>query len=135
MRKFISIILLLNLTACATIFSGSNQTINVKAVDSKTNEALTEVACTVREGNGVVHIVNSNPGTVSVSRGTGALDISCKRNGYTQGQTMAGDSFNAVTLVNILFWPGFLVDAVTGSYKKYPSHFVITMNEIAHSNK
>ena len=82
------------------------------------------------EGNGALHTVPNNPGSVSVKRGDGSLDIICKKDGYKQLNTMVGDSFNGTTVVNILYWPGFLVDAATGAYKKFPTHYVVNMEKI-----
>lgn len=42
---------------------------------------------------------------------------------------MVGGSFNGVALLNVSWLPGFAVDAVTGAYKKYPSHYVVVMEE------
>lgn len=42
---------------------------------------------------------------------------------------MVGESFNKVVLLNLLWLPGFVVDTVTGAYKQYPSHYVVTMEE------
>jgi hypothetical protein len=71
----------------------------------------------------------SNPGSAIVSRSNGSLQVNCKKEGYIQLNTAVGDSFNSTTLVNVLFWPGFIVDAVTGAYKKYPSHYVVSMEK------
>lgn len=48
---------------------------------------------------------------------------------YKQLNMMVGESFNRATLLNILWLPGFAIDAVTGAYKQYPSHYVVTMEE------
>jgi hypothetical protein len=40
-----------------------------------------------------------------------------------------GDSFNSVTLINILFWPGFIVDGVSGATHEYPSHISVYMKK------
>ncbi len=42
---------------------------------------------------------------------------------------MVGESFNKVVLLNLLWLPGFVIDTVTGAYKQYPSHYVVTMEE------
>ena len=46
-----------------------------------------------------------------VDKGKGSLDVRCRRSGYAQSQVGVGQSFNAWTIVNVLFWPGALVDA------------------------
>ncbi len=117
------------LSGCATLFSGSTQTINVKIVESGSDNALEGVSCIVAHPNGNTWTLPGNPGILTVDRGNGAIQISCKKAGYRQLNMAVGDGFNAVTVVNILFWPGFIVDALSGSYKKYPSHYLITMQK------
>lgn len=112
---------------CATIFSGTTQTIHVRAIDAETEELLAGCACVVSDGSGGEYVMAGNPGAVTVKRGGGMLSFACKKRGYRQLNTLAGDSFNAVSVVNILFWPGALVDACAGAYAKYPSYYVIRM--------
>lgn len=131
MKNFILILSLLSLSGCATIFSGTTQTVHVKVVDVATSETLQGTSCITQEDNGGTATVDPNTGAMIVKRGQGSLNILCKKEGYRQVNTMVGDSFNGVSLVNILFWPGFLVDMGTGAIKKYPSHYVINMERIS----
>ncbi len=124
-----SIVISMCISGCATIFSGSTQKINIKVSEPGSSEPLTGISCTVLDPNGSHIVLLSNPSTINVSRGEGAIQISCKKEGYHQLNMAVGDSFNAVTIVNVLFWPGFIVDAVSGSYKKYPSHYLVTMEK------
>ena len=79
----------------------------------------------------MLYTVPSNPGSVLVTKGAGALTPNCVKAGYVQKSFGVGDSFNAVTIVNILFWPGFIVDAMNGSMHKYPSHIAVIMDKTA----
>jgi hypothetical protein len=117
------------LSSCATIFTGTTQNINFQAVDSANNEPLKNVVCVVRNGNGMTYPVSSNPGTIRVEKGEGALTPDCKAAGYKQTSYAVGENFNSVALVNVLFWPGFLVDMATGSMHKYPSHMTTMMQK------
>ncbi|HJD59459.1 MAG TPA: hypothetical protein LFW20_02120 [Rickettsia endosymbiont of Omalisus fontisbellaquei] len=119
------------LSGCATIFSGTTQDIHVKVIDNKNNTALENVVCTVTDGTGGNYVLPNNPGIVKVRRTSGAVLIDCKKEGYKQLNIAVGDNFNSVTLINVLFWPGFIVDALSGSYKKYPSHYLVAMENIA----
>lgn len=39
-------------------------------------------------------------------------------------------TFDAISIINILFWPGFIVDAVTGAITKYdPDTFMVDFTE------
>lgn len=123
---FITIAITL-LTGCATVISGTSQNVNLQAISSENNEELEGVTCTIRDSNGMVYSMPSNPGSINIKKGQGALMPQCKKDGYKQISYGIGDSFDAITLVNVVFWPGFIVDAVTGSMNKYPSHITIVM--------
>lgn len=120
-------VLMLSLAGCATVFTGTTQRIDVQAVDNTSHQPISGARCTVIDGQGAELIVGSNPGSVVVTKGKGALNVRCIRRGYTQKQVGVGQSFNAWTIVNVLFWPGVLVDAATGAIQKYPSHITVLM--------
>ncbi len=131
MAKFLFLLsTILLLQGCATIFSGTSQTINIQVVDSNTNTLLTNCNCIVIDGSGTQQLLATNPGVVTVSKAQGAVQVTCQKAGYRQLNIGVGESFNATTVVNVLFWPGFLVDAVTGAYKKLPSHYIVSMQKI-----
>ncbi len=116
------------LSGCATIAGGgSSQEINVQAVDAKDHKPIQGVVCDVTDGKDVTYPVIGNPGKVEVTRGHGALTVSCHKHGYKQGKVAAGDSFNAWMLADVIFWPGAIVDAVDGAAEKYPSHISVLM--------
>lgn len=128
LKSFVTALLIMTLTGCATIFSGTSQTINVKVVDATTQVPLQNVSCVVSDGNNS-YTMAGNPSAINISKG-GHVVINCSKPGYRQLNMAVGDSFNAVTIVNVLFWPGFIVDAVSGAYKKYPSHYLINMQRV-----
>lgn len=130
MRKLFSALFLTVtlLSGCATIMNGgSTQKINVQAVDETTHQLIPDAVCTVRDGQGTSYPVMGNPGIVTVTRGKGALTVSCTSKTHRQSKIAAGDSFNAWTLGNIIFWPGIVVDAVSGAALKYPTHLSVIM--------
>lgn len=130
MRVMFVVLISMLLTSCATLFSGTTQTINVKIVDSADNQLLSKVSCTVSDGSGGTYAIVKNPSIIHVTKGKGTIIIMCKKPGYRQMNMAVGDSFNALTVVNVLFWPGFIVDAASGAYKKYPSHYLISMEKV-----
>lgn len=102
-------VFILTLTGCASMFSGSTDVINV-SVPSNTQAQIFY-------GNRFV--------------GVGAASFNFKRslsntkqitvNGLNNCVYPAVDintTFNAVALLNIFFWPGFIIDALTGSLVK-----------------
>ena len=50
------------------MFSGTTQKLNIKVVDANTQERLTGASCTIRNDDGNVYSIHSNPGTVEVAR-------------------------------------------------------------------
>ena len=130
MKKIFLCVSLLALSGCATIFSSNTQVVNVKVVESKTGEALDGCSCSLTGPNGDLAIIRSNPEAVTFTRGTQPVVINCQKEGYRQLNMAVGDSFRGATIVNVLFWPGFLVDWMSGAHKKYPSHFVVNMEKI-----
>ncbi|WP_316353331.1 hypothetical protein [Candidatus Trichorickettsia mobilis] len=118
------------ISGCATVFSGTRQTLHIQAIDITNNDILEQARCTIMDGAGGSYYINNNPGTVTVARSSGPITVLCKADGYKQLNTSVGDSFNGASLINIIFWPGFLVDAVTGAYKKFPSHYLVAMEKI-----
>lgn len=130
----IMLVLSVSLTGCATMFSGSTQRVRVKAVSSETHEAIPNAKCTLTTDTNT-YSIDSNPGSVVLSKGQGALHINCKAKGYDQKNVGAGESFNAWTAANIVFWPGAIVDAATGAAEKYPSHITAVMEPVKQSKK
>ncbi|MDX1924170.1 MAG: hypothetical protein SFT91_02960 [Rickettsiaceae bacterium] len=130
LQTFCFCLFVLALTGCATMFSGSTQKINVKVVDSASGNILDGAICTVTDGTMSQHTVAGNPGIVMVQRGSNGVSFSCKKEGYKQSNTLMGDSFNALTVLNVVFWPGLIVDGLSGAYKKFPSHYVVAMEKL-----
>lgn len=115
---------------CATISSGTSQLIEVKVVDATTQELLDDVSCTISDDKGDRYrLKDGNPGSVLVPRGSRDLTVICKKYGYKQLNTAIGKGFDKKSLWNVLFWPGAVVDGATGAYKKYPSHYVVSMEK------
>ncbi len=130
LKKLLKLLPVLALVGCATIFTGTTQTINLQAIDAQTSQPLSGVSCTIADGKGMIYSIPSNPGSVLVTKGAGGITPNCRKDGYVQKSFGVGDSFNAVTMINILFWPGFIVDAMTGSMHKYPSHITVVMEKV-----
>ncbi len=130
MKKYTMLLALIPLafTGCATIISGANQSVNVKAVNRVTGQIVPGAMCTVK-GNNMTYPVSENPGIISVSRKSGVLDVVCTKEGYHNSTQAITSSINGWTALNLLGFPivGFVVDAVTGSLHKYPASVSVPM--------
>jgi len=125
-------ILLVSLGACATIFDGGTQRIEVQAVDVVSNKPLSGARCIVSDEMGVTYMVSDNPGTVKVKKGHGILSVDCKRPGFVQKNREVPEAFNNTAFLNIFTaGAGFFVDAVSGAVMEYPKKIVIRMEEEA----
>ena len=129
MKRLISILAVLFLSSCATVFSGSTSNVRVQAVDTADNKVLDGVSCSLTDGDGIVYPITANPGSAIVSRGKGTLRADCRKEGYVQQNMGVAQTINGITFVNVLFWPGFIVDVVTGAMQKYPSNVTIQMKK------
>ena len=112
-----------------TLYYNTSRYLFQLAIEANNNRLLKDTSCTLTDGKGVIYAIYGNPGSVLVPKGAGVITPNCTKKGYVQKTFGAGESFNAVTMVNILFWPGFIVDAMSGSMHKYPSHITVVMEK------
>ncbi|WP_145984500.1 putative periplasmic lipoprotein [Zymobacter palmae] len=96
---------LLLLNGCATVFGPSQDTITVSTQDNDTKVFVDGLYM----GNGTV--------TYPVPRGK-SVTLSAEKKGCSPRVLQTGKSVVGLTFINILFWPGFIVDAATGSIMK-----------------
>lgn len=108
-------ITLLGLGACSSVTKGTSQDI---FVDTK---KVSEAKCTLHNDKGS-WTLSSTPGTVNVRRGGGDLSVNCEKENYQNGQMIASQGFEPMTLGNILIGGvvGVVVDAASGAAFDYP---------------
>ncbi len=115
-------IISLGLPACATITTGTSQSISV----------LTEPAgasCTLTRDGSIVGVVNPTPGTITISKSTRDIAIRCTRQGNLPGVASATPQFQAMTVGNLLIGGviGLGVDAASGALSYYPANVLVTL--------
>lgn len=99
---------LLVLSGCATLFSGTDDDITF---DSEPQGAKVLI-------DGIV--VGTTPTTVVVDRpGLEETDVTVQLEGYESRRFELDKEFNNTSILNIFFWPGFVIDALTGALFKY----------------
>ncbi len=118
-------------SSCASIVSGTSQTIYIQAIDLNTHARILDASCEVKDSKNLTYVVNGNPSSLVISKSQGALQTTCKAKGYEQAAVGTGQTFDAWTIGNIIFWPGIIVDVVTGAVQKYPDHVTVLMRPVA----
>ena len=99
-------------TSCMSICSSSKQTITftaeqgTKLYDAANNVKLAEI----KDGNSVA---------IKLKKNLKDKTIIAKKEGYKDTPFVIESCFNAKSLWNILFWPGFLIDLGTGKINEY----------------
>lgn len=100
------------MSSCATIFTGSRQTV---VIDADVENARVEVA-------GISY--GTTPASVRLKKGFTGETVVVKKEGYETAVIQPPTTFNAVAvlnLFNLLFWA---IDAATGAIMKYDSNYV-----------
>lgn len=116
MRCSVLLLLLLLGTGCATIFNGT------------TDVVLFQV--TPPDATITVNGQKYTPGQhIAVSRGQDIViaspdgDVVIPPGGY------ARRNLNIITIVNVLFWPGFIVDLLTNAFWDFPPIIYVTIQK------
>lgn len=110
------------LPACATITTGTSQSIAV----------LTEppgASCSLSREGGVIAVVNPTPGTVTVSKSTRDIAVNCTRPGHLPGVASHVAQFQGMTAGNLLLGGliGFGIDAASGALSYYPANLTVAL--------
>lgn len=129
LARFLALSLVVCISGCATVFTGTTQSIHVDAQDATTHKPLSDTDCSIMAPTGASYHLASNPGTVLVAKGKEPLRVICRRAGYANYENAITSHFNAVTLLDIFFWPTFFVDLGTGAMNSYPAHYTVAMDK------
>lgn len=123
MKRTLAVLAVLALTGCATVVSGTQQSV---FVDTPLTEGAT---CTLQDSKHGHWYLQSTPATVSVLKGNGPMNITCRKAGYQTASVSVDDEFSGATLGNIILGGGIgiFVDAASGAAQKYPDKIVIWM--------
>jgi len=121
MRKRAVVIAALVLAGCATITKGTTQ---VVAIDTP---GVAGATCTIQTQSGPQMVVT--PGSVTLSKGSNALPISCTKECYLTGSSIIPSGTEAMAAGNVLLGGviGLGVDAASGAMNKYPDMVTVAM--------
>lgn len=112
------------LSGCATIVSGTGQSLTVV-----TEKGIDGANCELTDKKGGKWYVPHTPGTATVRKGDGPMTIVCKKDGFKTSTLMLEESVTGATFGNIILGGGIgiLVDAASGAAQQYPDQVVIWM--------
>ena len=110
------------LQGCATITQGSAQVVELTTDPPGAH-------CTLTRNGEVLTTVPGTPATLSVFKGKGNLQLSCRKRGFLVRTIEEGSEFEDMTLGNIIFGGivGVFVDAGSGAMYEYPPAMHITL--------
>jgi hypothetical protein len=118
-----------SLTGCASIVSGTSQVVSVETLHPSGNVA--GATCKLENDKGVYYV--TTPGTVTVHRAYGDMNVKCEKPGYDAGLATFKSSTKGMMAGNILFGGviGAGVDASTGAAYDYPTLFQVVLGQQA----
>jgi hypothetical protein len=113
-RTIVAIVMMAGVSGCASVMSGTSQTLTLDTIPSGADCSLT------RKGL-VIGRVNPTPGAVYVQRTHDDITVSCTREGYQTGSFLNKSGLEAATFGNIILGGlvGVFIDAASGANNKY----------------
>lgn len=113
------------LTGCASIVSGTSQIVSVETLHQTGQVA--GATCKLENDKGVYYV--TTPGTVTVRRAYGDMNVKCEKPGIEPGLATIKSSTKAMFAGNIIFGGviGAGVDAASGAAYDYPTLFQVMM--------
>lgn len=121
-----TVITAMSLTSCASIVSGTNQSVSVKT------GKITGANCELKNNKGKWY-VSSTPGSVVVNRSYKNLEIECTKKGYPTGKESVKSHTKAMAFGNVILGGavGGGVDIATGAAYDYPNEIDVPMQKLA----
>lgn len=105
------------LSSCCTVFTASKQTVTFTAPDgTKIYDAATNIK--------IAEVKQDNTVTTKIKKERESKQLIARKDGFQPTPFLLETTFNANTLWNILFWPGFLVDLGTGKMFKWDNTII-----------
>lgn len=105
-HKVAALALILVISGCASVAGDNNKIVRVT---SKPEGAKVYV------NNNPVGIT---PTRVAINNTWSPTLITFRKKGYEESSSQVNTSFQTIGLLNLFFWPGFIVDAATGNTMK-----------------
>ncbi|MEH6437115.1 hypothetical protein [Massilia sp. DD77] len=116
-----------NLTGCASIVSGTSQVVSVETMQP--TGRVDGASCKLENEKGVYFV--TTPGTVTIRRAYGDMNVKCEKAGMEAGLATIKSSTKGMAFGNIVFGGviGAGVDVASGAAYDYPNLFQIIMGQ------
>ncbi|MDM0116213.1 hypothetical protein QTI66_29020 [Variovorax sp. J22R133] len=134
LRVLFAVAALTQIVGCASIVSGSNQTISVETKSD--SDSVAGATCKLTNNKGTWYV--TTPGSTTVHRSFDDLGVTCTKQDYAQGAVAVKSSTKAMAFGNILFGGviGVGVDVATGAAYDYPTVVSVALGRaLAASNQ
>jgi hypothetical protein len=124
----IAVVAASGLTGCASIVSGTNQVVSVETLHAASGK-VDGAVCKLENDKGTYFV--TTPGTVTVHRAYGDMNVKCEKAGIPAGLATVKSSTKGMMAGNLLFGGviGAGVDAASGAAYDYPALFQVMMGE------
>ena len=106
-QTIICLVLFITISGCASIAGDNTRKVAVKSYPSGARIYVDNMQY------GITPAMITLPSYIY-----GGKSVQVRKAGYEDQTIMVNTKFQLIGLVNILFWPGFIVDAATGSIVK-----------------
>lgn len=117
-----SVLMMLIFQGCATITTGTDQTVTVETDPPG-------AVCTLQRDGVTIGAVNPTPGSVEIDKDKDEVNITCERAEYLTTTEVMDSNFHGATLGNLILGGvvGVVIDAGSGAMNEYPTAVKIRM--------
>lgn len=117
---------LLTLGGCASIVSGTSQSLFIDT------PGVEGAKCHLADSKAGSWVLEATPGSVTVAKGNGPMNITCKKEGYKSAVATVDEHIAGAVLGNVILGGGIgvFVDAATGAAQKYPDKATVWMEPV-----
>lgn len=122
-KKYAVALVCVLMAGCATIVSGTQQSVFIDTPQVNGAE------CRLTDSKNGSWFLSSTPGSTSVMKGNGPMNIVCTKSGYETTTVSVSEDVSGATFGNIILGGGIgiFVDAASGAAQKYPDKVVLWM--------
>lgn len=127
MKKLLPVAMLVSLTSCASIISGTSQTINVNSTPSGAECDLVRYESSAKKES-VIASVSKTPGQATIQKTKHDITVKCKK-GNMKGESILDSGSEGATVGNIILGGGigWAVDSAVGADNKYPENINVPL--------